>query len=419
MSPHELLRDATRTIGQYVRPNTPAKFLELGCGWGLYGMILRNFFDAWFGRFRKEDFLVTVDGIDASDIEISEITYQFYDKIWVADALSKLRDMDSNSYDVVFGIEVIEHLTKPCGQELLDEALRVASKGVVFSTPHPDCWEDQPEWHGNPFMAHKSVWSTDEFRDLGFSIMDTRPSFIAHRRPPYGTIGVGVVTFNRLDLLRKCLPSWQSVPEGHLAIFDNGSDSDVIEYLGQQDTRKVFLSDKNRGTAYARNKLIRYFKGLGGIKYILLPDSDIQLHEGAVGEMCEVLENDGDVGIVGYPQANAGFDVYDGYVEEIAHECAMTRVELWDDLQYPESLIYYSSDSYLSTLANMLGWRTKLVEGKGDGYTHFKHGSHKNEGVTQQASKDVRRWSEMEAKMVAYWLHRGEHGKGKYSITKD
>jgi hypothetical protein len=415
MSPHEILRSTMNAIGRVSGPmNRPLRMLEIGPGWGIYGMLVRNFYDAWFGRFEPESFEIVIDAIDASDIEISSITRQVYNNVWIQNAANALPQMETDSYDVVFGVEVIEHLEKADGHQLIQECCRIARKGVVLTTPHPDAWQSQPNWHGNPFAEHLSKWSGDDFVQHGFTTEDVHPSIIAAWQPR-PKIGVGVIFFNGMEVSEKCYPSWSAVSNKTLVLLDNGSDPEMVEWVKSLSYDHLIELPTNRGAAYGRNAIIQWFMENTDIPYLLLPDSDVELSLGMETPMVNAFQ-DG-VGFVGYPQANKGYPVSaDGYVEEIAHECAMSCTELWRWIKYPDSLIYYSSDSYASTLANAIGFRTRIVRGNGDGYTHYQHGSRVNAGVEEQAEIDVSQWVDMENQMETYWKLRFEHGKASSDL---
>ena len=226
-------------------------------------------------------------------------------------------------------------------------------------------------------------------------------------------VGIGVVTFNRLDLLQKCLPSWieSNCP---VVIWDNGSGPEVIVWLSKYQV-KLLRSPANQGVAVGRNRLVDYFRdNHPNVEYLLLPDSDVQLLPGCITAMVEKIKSNPEYGFVAWPQANQGFPVgADGMVEETASECQLSRMETWREIgRYPETLVYYSLDSWMATIANMLGWKTALVLGKGEGYIHYKHGSQANPGVKKQISRDVALWQRKEGKMIEYWTQRFKYGKG-------
>jgi SAM-dependent methyltransferase len=77
-------------------------------------------------------------------------------------ALSKI---DSNSFDLVVCMDVIEHLSKADGYRLVYEMNRITAKGIGLSCPNGFVW--QPPSPDNPFQAHISGWSVKDLRSLG------------------------------------------------------------------------------------------------------------------------------------------------------------------------------------------------------------------------------------------------------------
>lgn len=414
MSPHENLRVVMKDLGDF--PKRPESFLEVGTGWGQYGFLLRSYWDAAWGRFQPEDWQTKIDGIEVCERYICDAARLVYDDLQIGNALDILPGIPDNSYDVTFSIEVLEHFEEADGHAFIDHLKRIARLGVVISTPHPDGWEAQGSLFGNDYEIHRTVWSPEQMEALGFVAHDVRPSVVYQWQKPaeMKTVGIGVVTYNRLDLLEKCFPTWRDVPNAVLAVFDNDSDRLTRSWLATQPIDATILSSKNAGAWIGRNRLVEYFRDYHAeIEYVLLPDSDVELLPGAVADMLRTAEMYPDAGFAAWPQANKGFPIStDGYVEEVASECNLTRMAMWRDIKYPESLVYYSGDSWASTMANMLGWRTVLVQGCGDGYIHHAHGSQGNAGVSEVAERDVQRWQVVEGVMAEYWRHRFEHGKG-------
>lgn len=75
-------------------------------------------------------------------------------------------NFDDSSFDAVMMIELIEHLPKELGFEVLKKAERWARKKVIVSTPSG--FISQKEVDGNPLQRHLSGWSLKELQDLGY-----------------------------------------------------------------------------------------------------------------------------------------------------------------------------------------------------------------------------------------------------------
>jgi SAM-dependent methyltransferase len=128
--------------------------LDLGCGRGLnsplQGMALTqavgvDIFQPYLEECRQKN--IHSDYIQA---DIREIEFE------------------DGSFDAVLMLEVLEHFSKEEGRRLLDRCSRWARKKVIISTPNGYLWQDG--FDNNPFQEHKSGWSVEELRRLGFSV---------------------------------------------------------------------------------------------------------------------------------------------------------------------------------------------------------------------------------------------------------
>lgn len=230
---------------------------------------------------------------------------------------------------------------------------------------------------------------------------------------------IGIITFNNLPVLKKCIGSWLAYQDMvQLHVWDNGSNDETIKFLGGMLPLVCLFSGsvKNHGCCYPRNRMIE-MAIMRGYEYFMTLDSDVELYPGCVEKLEKMLDEDQSVGIAGYRQAVHGFPISnEGYVEEISNECSLTRLRMWQEIGlFPESLFYYSGDSCKSTMANMFGWKTKV-----DGeivYNHYAHGSQTNEGISSIAESDVNTWTRIENNFVKYWQTRFLVGKGNHHLS--
>ena len=66
------------------------------------------------------------------------------------------------------GLEVLEHLTKKEGYELIKKMESIAKRKIIISTPNG--FLPQEEHDSNKLQIHKSGWTVDEFKNLGYKV---------------------------------------------------------------------------------------------------------------------------------------------------------------------------------------------------------------------------------------------------------
>jgi SAM-dependent methyltransferase len=77
-------------------------------------------------------------------------------------------DFKPKSFDAVLAIEVLEHLTKQEGYELITKMEGWAKKKIIITTPNGYAKQNPSE--GNLLQEHKSGWRTQELVQLGFKV---------------------------------------------------------------------------------------------------------------------------------------------------------------------------------------------------------------------------------------------------------
>lgn len=147
------------TILDKVRIEKPTSILDIGIGFGKYGVLLREALDIPFERYEKRDWKIKIDGIEAFKDYQNPIHEYIYDKIYYNTVENVLPSLDH--YDVIMLIDVLEHFEKNEGRTILEELLLHVNKAIIISTPiDPD---DQEEYNGNTYEAHKSKWTILDF----------------------------------------------------------------------------------------------------------------------------------------------------------------------------------------------------------------------------------------------------------------
>lgn len=81
-------------------------------------------------------------------------------------------EFKKNSFDAVLALDLIEHLSKEEGYELISKMEKWAKKKVIFFTPNGFLWQNGSD--NNIWQTHKSGWNTEEFKKLGFKVYGVR-----------------------------------------------------------------------------------------------------------------------------------------------------------------------------------------------------------------------------------------------------
>lgn len=104
-------------------------------------------------------------GVDAFKPYIEESKSKKIHTNYILGDITKL-NFEPQSFDAVILIDVLEHLEKEKGEQLLEKVERWARKKVILSTPNG--FLPQRSIDENPFQAHRSGWIVEEIKKLGY-----------------------------------------------------------------------------------------------------------------------------------------------------------------------------------------------------------------------------------------------------------
>jgi len=131
--------------------------LDVGCGEQSPLFFLKN-------RVRHS---VGVDGFQKS-LEISR-KKNIHDDYLCCDILGIKNEFEKNSFNCVVALDVIEHLPKEKGFELVEQMEFISSDKVIIFTPNG--FLPQAEHSDNIMQKHISGWSVNEMKDLGYEVI--------------------------------------------------------------------------------------------------------------------------------------------------------------------------------------------------------------------------------------------------------
>lgn len=151
-------------IMEVIIASKPESILDVGTGFGKYGVLCREYLDLWDGR-QKYEFSRRIDGVEAFQNYITPLHKFVYNNIYNEDILH-LNDKLELKYDIVLLIDVLEHFEKQQGRYLLDKLLD-KNIGIIISTPKKP--SPQKDAFGNIYETHRSSWSVKDLKSLGYS----------------------------------------------------------------------------------------------------------------------------------------------------------------------------------------------------------------------------------------------------------
>ena len=158
-----------------VRKLNPHTILDVGVGFGRWGMLFREFLDLWeTGRYKGEWERI-IDGIEIFPEYISDYHKYFYNNIFIEDALTHLRNTE-RYYDLILFGDIIEHFYKAEGKELIDLALE-KGKCVIINIPIGKNWAQQGTFD-NPHQEHKSIWYNSDFTKFKYNVIKCFKDFM-------------------------------------------------------------------------------------------------------------------------------------------------------------------------------------------------------------------------------------------------
>lgn len=173
-------------IAEIIRLLNPMSILDIGIGFGKYGVLAREYLDVNSGHLRREDWQRRIDGIEVFEGYLSPLHEYIYDHIYFGDAREATKGLTAR-YDLILLIDVLEHFDRNQGLAFLQH-LTTIGRNILVSTPSG--YVEQGPLFGNHFEEHHSGWHKRNF--TGFA----RYCFIPNEFSLICLIGDDVSTIN-------------------------------------------------------------------------------------------------------------------------------------------------------------------------------------------------------------------------------
>ncbi len=146
-------------IVQLIYLSKPRSLLDVGVGFGKYGVLAREYLELWDGRGKYKEWTRRIDGVEIFEEYLTPLHDYIYDNIYLGNALDIIPGLDA-TYDLILLIDVLEHFTHDEGLMLL-EACRDKSRNFLVSTPKDIGMQEDA--FDNPHEAHKFQWQKQHF----------------------------------------------------------------------------------------------------------------------------------------------------------------------------------------------------------------------------------------------------------------
>ena len=139
----------------------PKSILEIGVGFGKYGVLCYERLNLWWHGLTKEDYKmrkIKIDGIEIYKDYKNPIYDFIYDNIFFGNAINIVNNFKDKEYDLILMLDVLEHLNEIDGNSLLNRCNRI-SNNILISTPKDIGSQDQH--FGNEAECHKFQWTKE------------------------------------------------------------------------------------------------------------------------------------------------------------------------------------------------------------------------------------------------------------------
>ena len=150
-----------------IRETKPNTILDVGFGYGKWGFMCIEKFETQGDRIYPEDWELKIDGIEIWKRYVEKLPWvpHFYDNMYNGDALDVIKTL--GHYDLIILGDVVEHLEKERGEELLRQGIEKADKCCLLSIPIGDWTNKKSIRDGNTHEHHLAIWTESELVRIG------------------------------------------------------------------------------------------------------------------------------------------------------------------------------------------------------------------------------------------------------------
>lgn len=163
-------------MDQVVKIDNVKSVLDIGCGFGRYGVLLRERLDVRYKRYSVRQWKTRIDAVEVWKLYLTPLHSFIYDNIYVKNIFSYCNKLDN--YDVILMLECLEHLPKWKGKKVVKRLEEKANKLLLISFPDKFNGKENAEWE-NPYEEHKCLWTKGELSDCIGPVKQLSPTIFA------------------------------------------------------------------------------------------------------------------------------------------------------------------------------------------------------------------------------------------------
>lgn len=180
---------------EHLQKHRPKSVLDVGVGFGLTGALVRQYLDNgvyedivhhYGDNAGIEDSIYhwSTRLMGVEPFNYKNPAWHLYDGIFkmsIQEYLSDNQLTPSPQYDFIIFSDVIEHMEKEEGYEVIEGLIGLLNPGGVLMIGTPGVFVEQGAVHGNEYERHRSLWAWNEFPPGFEVIMNGEPDEWKHR----------------------------------------------------------------------------------------------------------------------------------------------------------------------------------------------------------------------------------------------
>lgn len=151
----------------------PKSILDVGIGYGKYGVLFREYLDVWKTNKPFQQRVTQIDGVEAF-LEYRTPVWDVYDNVYTDNIITLAPELARIKYDLLFMGDVIEHFEKEEAKKLLGT---LNYNHIIIITPFQVLKQDAV--YNNQYEIHKSEWKHQDFPNLELKIIGNQQIYYA------------------------------------------------------------------------------------------------------------------------------------------------------------------------------------------------------------------------------------------------